>query len=314
MPHIKSCNLSQSKYSTKGVWGFTLIELLVVIAIIALLAAILFPVFARARENARRASCQSNMKQLGLGFAQYLQDFDEKYPCGLNASRGRGGGWGGQIFPYVKSENIYKCPSDTSKTDATTVGKVVVSYGYNSGIPNNTAFPIGINCVAASMTSPVKTVLLMEVANAYGAVSQVDETVGDSSTYPFTSVATSGLANGAGNGGPVIWAGSDGDFGYESWYASGFLGGRGGRITSDFTTPSKAVAGMYLAEQGRHLDGSNFLLSDGHVKWYKGSAVSSGRTAVNSTDAQEAADTASSYAQGTEYSGSGAFAITFSPR
>src|SRR5450755_3568353 len=63
--------------------GFTLIELLVVIAIIAILAAILFPVFARARENAKRASCQSNLKQIGLGFLQYAQDYDETFPLDL---------------------------------------------------------------------------------------------------------------------------------------------------------------------------------------------------------------------------------------
>jgi prepilin-type N-terminal cleavage/methylation domain-containing protein len=71
---------ASSTYSRKSTRGFTLIELLVVIAIIAILAAILFPVFARARENARRASCQSNLKQIALGVFQYTQDFDEKFP------------------------------------------------------------------------------------------------------------------------------------------------------------------------------------------------------------------------------------------
>ncbi|RYX80761.1 DUF1559 domain-containing protein [bacterium] len=119
------------KYSLAHVKkAFTLIELLVVIAIIAILASILFPVFARARENARRSSCQSNLKQIGLGFAQYTQDYDEKLPpytIGLGY-----GNWNyfsasaetarttrvfqperGAIYPYVKSSQIYICPSDT---------------------------------------------------------------------------------------------------------------------------------------------------------------------------------------------------------
>jgi prepilin-type N-terminal cleavage/methylation domain-containing protein len=96
--------------------GFTLIELLVVIAIIAILAAILFPVFARARENARRASCQSNLKQLGLGFAQYTQDYDERYPP-YDGGNAASVGWGNCLMPYLKSSQLWKCPSTLYKQD-----------------------------------------------------------------------------------------------------------------------------------------------------------------------------------------------------
>jgi len=109
--------------------GFTLIELLVVISIIALLAAILFPVFSRARENARRSSCQSNLKQIGLGLLQYSQDYDETLPA-PRYSTSNGGFWeaggfinssGGNvnyfwtdaIMPYVKSNQVFLCPSHT---------------------------------------------------------------------------------------------------------------------------------------------------------------------------------------------------------
>ena len=97
--------------------GFTLIELLVVIAIIAILAAILFPVFARARENARRASCQSNLKQIGLGILQYQQDYDERFPGRFNP--GTNQNWRGLIQPYIKSTQLFACPSNTGNTDKT---------------------------------------------------------------------------------------------------------------------------------------------------------------------------------------------------
>ncbi len=94
--------------------GFTLIELLVVIAIIAILAAILFPVFARAREKARQTSCLSNTKQLGLGIMMYVQDYDERCPSVYDDGLGYPAGriiWADKIFPYVKNRQIFLCPS-----------------------------------------------------------------------------------------------------------------------------------------------------------------------------------------------------------
>jgi prepilin-type N-terminal cleavage/methylation domain-containing protein/prepilin-type processing-associated H-X9-DG protein len=92
--------------------GFTLIELLVVIAIIAILAAILFPVFAQAREKARATSCLSNAKQLGLGVLMYAQDNDETYPMGCDDTWWQGG-WSMTTQPYIKNIGILRCPSDT---------------------------------------------------------------------------------------------------------------------------------------------------------------------------------------------------------
>ena len=91
--------------------GFTLIELLVVIAIIAILAAILFPVFQKVRENARRTACLSNLKQIGLGVVQYNQDYDEKMPNGTSPY-GSASGWAVQVYPYLKSIAVFQCPDD----------------------------------------------------------------------------------------------------------------------------------------------------------------------------------------------------------
>jgi prepilin-type N-terminal cleavage/methylation domain-containing protein/prepilin-type processing-associated H-X9-DG protein len=102
--------------------GFTLIELLVVIAIIAILAAILFPVFAQAREKARQSGCLSNLKQIGTALMMYTQDYDEAYPCNWAGARpmppstpdGGSYKWMDAVFPYVKNEQVFTCPSDGS--------------------------------------------------------------------------------------------------------------------------------------------------------------------------------------------------------
>ncbi len=93
--------------------GFTLIELLVVIAIIAILAAILFPVFARAREKARQTSCLSNVKQMSLGMLMYVQDYDEKFPYYAQGSYTVDPWvfWPHQLQPYIKNWQVYRCPS-----------------------------------------------------------------------------------------------------------------------------------------------------------------------------------------------------------
>jgi len=91
--------------------GFTLIELLVVIAIIAILAAILFPVFARARENARKATCQSNLKQISMGLLQYAQDYDECLPFLYQAVSNPRTGLAQITQPYIKNWEVHNCPS-----------------------------------------------------------------------------------------------------------------------------------------------------------------------------------------------------------
>ena len=168
MSQVKS-NLANGYQEKLEKTGFTLIELLVVIAIIAILAAILFPVFARARENARRASCMSNLKQIGLGFLMYAQDYDGIFPrIGYTGSEtlvypdGNSGPsyWTGRIYPYIKSVQIFNCPSGDKRWMGDATGAYQVSYGASDYFLWNSP-------AQDSVEKPSETLLMADSEGAY---------------------------------------------------------------------------------------------------------------------------------------------------
>ncbi|BDI32072.1 hypothetical protein CCAX7_41230 [Capsulimonas corticalis] len=255
--------------------GFTLIELLVVIAIIAILAAILFPVFAKAREKARQTSCLSNMKQLGLGFMQYSQDNDEKNPDGVNWYYPGGNGWGGQIYAYVKSKQVFLCPSDT-----TSGNKIYSSYAYNSNNTNPDGSTVDSYSIA-QYVSPAKTVLLFEVqSNFYNAGNTYDISTETADTTGSGGSSPAGFGvSGSGNS-YVVSGGGAYDVPPHLAMATGYLHGV---TSSDYS--------RFAAATGRHTDGANYLLADFHAKWMRGSAVSAGYTNPTETDCNTTAVT-----------------------
>lgn len=165
--------------------AFTLIELLVVIAIIAILAAILFPAFARARENARRASCQSNLKQVGLGLMQYSQDYDEKVVPILNKVGSAYFVYSQLVTPYLKSSQIFVCPSSAG-LGTCKVDDGYPSYGMNVTMqPGNESTP---SISIASINNPSELLVLVE--NHFATLACGGAVVGNYSTW-YTNVAAS---------------------------------------------------------------------------------------------------------------------------
>lgn len=231
--------------------AFTLIELLVVIAIIAVLAAILFPVFAQAREKARQTSCLSNQKQIGTAFMMYVQDYDETTPLIIAGTISGVGGsphWMDILFPYHRSEQIFNCPSDAFQ------GAGAHRYAYVANRGNNRWYgSYGVN-------------------NAYYAGSQVSgiTTTPPSSEVDNTANRVVTLAQIA-IPADTVWAadiltgGANGDFGWNG--INGFNGNP--------NTPRWLVAGSnprYTWRGNiieRHLGMTNLLWCDGHARVMK---------------------------------------------
>jgi len=229
--------------------GFTLIELLVVIAIIALLAAILFPVFARARENARRTSCQNNEKQLTLGMMQYIQDYDATYPgfVGYSANNNNGnqpnGLWGNQIFPYVKNLQVYKCPSSGSMSvpiNGRPLSQYRADYLMNAmlgaGVQKGqyklgTSQGLNYGVLESELSQPATTVLFFEGISVYD---EFNGTVAPDGNLYLGSYMT--YQNGNATAGP----------------------GMNGIYAGDDIALFSPI----------HLSGMNMSFADGHVKWY----------------------------------------------
>lgn len=227
----RSCN--GRKRST----GFTLIELLVVVAIISILAAILFPVFARARENARRASCLSNLKQLGLAMMQYVQDHDERYPHNVISSEntppdGRywfttnhNWYWPQILYPYHKSIQVFYCPSSNRESSNPAYG----NYGATTAMlttPSDTDQTKAL----ADIVAPATTYMLM-----------------DSGSYRLSPSWALDLVS-------------------TNFYLPG-----SGAANSDCTSGN--ADSQSDCETGRHFGGVNMAFADGHVKWLKSSVV-----------------------------------------
>ena len=268
--------------------GFTLIELLVVIAIIAILASILFPVFARARENARRSSCQSNLKQIGLGLLQYTQDFDEKMPLVYVGQISRGPGdrysgytWHDCIFPYVKGEQLFNCPSMTFGTASTSTKAMPFRYSNPANNGDASAAVRGTwndNPPVSASGKAIGSYLINAAYQRDGVPPVATVTSGGRSGEFDTSQTAGGRLGQIEQPAETIWVGeNDGNTGggdaMHSLVYVGLFAGVPDRLTFSAAARDSGETNILYGRVGqissRHLETTNVLFCDGHVKSMK---------------------------------------------
>ncbi|HEY3411748.1 MAG TPA: DUF1559 domain-containing protein [Armatimonadota bacterium] len=239
-------------------WAFTLIELLVVIAIIAILAAILFPVFAKARESAKKTTCISNMKQFGIAFQAYYTDNDEHFPLqGGTQKWGDRLGWSENVYPGIKSFDVYRCPSDPKSN---------VSYTMNAAcsVPQDPKVGYAARTISA-VKSPAKMIQLAEAPgtgnhNGYPlSMPPAGQTLDNAvNKYGESDLTTEyGTAN---QDDGQVFGTPTGGFGYKNY------GSLAMPINKYREINGAQIGKLYFP--GRHNGGNVILFVDSHVGWF----------------------------------------------